>query len=94
MGLIYASAQITLVGAAGEDCTYGSPGVGRERNFTEISTKLGSTIWTLELVSAASRIRRSKWSTRAWTLQEGYLTGRGLCFTDYEILFVCKKSAE
>jgi hypothetical protein len=68
MDLIYASAQITLIGAAGEDCTYGLPGVGRNRNFAGLSVDVGFTTLRLELDdhSVTSRIELSVWFTRAW----------------------------
>ena len=66
MDVIYASAQITLIAAAGEDCAYGLPGVGRERKLSELVVTIDSITVTLESNPVGCHIARSKWSTRAW----------------------------
>jgi hypothetical protein len=66
MDVIYASAQITLIAAAGEDCAYGLPGVGRERKLSDLVVTIDSITVTLEPNPVGCHIARSKWSTRAW----------------------------
>lgn len=34
-------------------------------------------------------IRKSTWSSRAWTYQEGFLSRRRLIFTDHQVVFSC-----
>ncbi|KAB2103103.1 hypothetical protein AG0111_0g9186 [Alternaria gaisen] len=68
MDVIYASAQITLIAAAGEDWTYGLPGVGekRERKFASQSITIDSITLNLNLRPSGLFIAESVWFTRAW----------------------------
>jgi hypothetical protein len=66
MDVIYASAQITLIATAGEDCAYGLPGVGRKRNLFDLVVTIDSITLTLEPNLVWVHIADSKWSTRAW----------------------------
>ncbi|KAI1735803.1 heterokaryon incompatibility protein-domain-containing protein [Xylaria scruposa] len=89
MADIYANAYLTIIAAAGEDATYGLPGVGQTRRKQQVEVSLqGFTLrqgyphghWVLE---------ESKWAKRGWTYQEGFLSFRRLVFTDQEVFFVC-----
>jgi hypothetical protein len=94
MGKIYASAQLVLIAAAGEDPTYGLPGISRPRQgrlpllFRFGSFSLMNTPWHLSIT-----VHESTWATRAWTFQEGFLSRRRLFFTNDGLLHVCGESS-
>jgi hypothetical protein len=89
MDAIYASAQLTLVAAVGRDSSYGLPGVSSARNFPVRQATVGSITLTFHPPACGWSVAHSPWFSRAWTLQEGYLSRRRLYFTDSEVLFVC-----
>jgi hypothetical protein len=91
MSDIYAAAHLTIVAAAGQDPSYGLPGV-RSRFKTH-----HYRCETIELVHLAAcpppksiDIANSLWHKRAWTFQEGYYSRRRLFFTDYQMLYICQ----
>lgn len=91
MGNIYARAVITIIAAAGEDASYGLPGMGSvprkgqaEETFNGVSFIEGNP-------RPHESLKASKWGKRGWTLQEGYLSPRRLIFTDYEVHFLCNE---
>jgi hypothetical protein len=89
MDAIYTSAQVTLIAAAGSDPSYGLPGVSQARDLSFCYQRVGSTIVAYHPPACGWSIAHSPWFSRAWTLQEGYLSRRRLYFTDSEVLFVC-----
>lgn len=83
MGAIYATAEVTLIAAAGEDPNYGLPGISKffsDCHFPDENT-------------ANKLVRASKWSSRGWTLQEEILSRRRLFFTNAGIQIVCSYSS-
>jgi len=91
MGSIYASAQVAIVAAAGADPSYGLVGVSRDRTVQSTRESVGSSrSLCLYPEAVEDYIARSTWFSRAWTLQEGYLSKRILCFTEREAVFTCK----
>lgn len=89
MNTIYEKAVLTIVAAAGEDETYGLPGVGqRLREPQNIARFTGlSVISTMK--HPHSSIRSSRWASRGWTYQEAALSRRRLVFTDQQMYFEC-----
>lgn len=85
MGAIYASADITLIAAAGEDSNYGLPGASRK---SESGIEYIGSDTFLEGMRYKA-IDSSTWAQRGWTLQEGYMSRRRLCFTEREIRLFC-----
>ncbi|KAL7795608.1 heterokaryon incompatibility domain-containing protein [Trichoderma afarasin] len=88
MDAIYSNAEVTIIAAAGEDESYGLPGVGRNRPAIR-TAHIGdiAVIWAPEDPQAA--IKSSKWSTRGWTFQEALLSRRRLVFTEQQAYFEC-----
>ncbi|PQE21287.1 hypothetical protein CJF32_00006436 [Rutstroemia sp. NJR-2017a WRK4] len=94
MDQIYGDAYFTIFACAGEDPSYGLPGVSvtQRENF-----QLSTVFWGKTLVvnrghhEQAERISASKWKSRGWTFQEEALSRRRLYVTDYEISFVCSE---
>jgi hypothetical protein len=89
MDAIYANSQVTIIGAAGQDESYGLPGVGdRHRSHQFVAKLNGATaIWSPSDPHRA--ISKSHWSTRGWTFQEALLSRRRLVFTEEQMYFQC-----
>jgi hypothetical protein len=91
MGHIYASAHLTIIAAAGNDPTYGLPGVTKPRQVNETMTEQVGPVTLVQLKTpAASDFQHSGWATRAWTFQEGILSKRRLVFTNQAVLYMCQ----
>jgi len=92
MGRIYASAQVTIVAAAGADPLNGLVGISRDRTALSAREPIGSSrlLCLFPAADAPEYIAYSPWFSRAWTLQEGYLSKRIICFTEREVIFTCK----
>jgi hypothetical protein len=93
MGAIYSAAQITIVACAGDNPTYGLPGVDTEtRTILDFQHEQVGHNWIVAQPSSATlTIRWSMWASRAWTYQEGYLSKRRLFFTDDEAVLICNQ---
>jgi hypothetical protein len=89
MGVIYASADLTIIAASGQDSSFGLPGVSRERMASVKHEDLGSMILVSCQTDAIHSIYNSVWTTRGWTFQEGYLSKRRIYFTDNQLVYIC-----
>jgi hypothetical protein len=90
MGAIYSAAQLTIIACAGEDPNHGLSGVqAKTRSFNWCHEQVGQNHIVALPMSATLAIYHSRWATRAWTYQEGYLSKRRLLFTDRQAVFVC-----
>ncbi|KAK3208929.1 hypothetical protein GRF29_69g143538 [Pseudopithomyces chartarum] len=101
MDVIYKSAAVTIVAAAGDGTQYGLPGVDntqhgssgadtryrKQQLFTSINDEYMHTMPKLDFSPQTCR-----WMTRAWTYQEGLLSTRRLIFTDDQLYFECRGS--
>jgi hypothetical protein len=89
---IYESAVATIIAAAGEDVSYGLPGINGKGRQAQLSARIAD----LELTSGLSRLpvvlENSKWASRGWTYQEAVLSRRCIYFTDEQVYFTCKCS--
>ena len=91
MGRIYASAQVTIVAAAGVDPSHGLVGISVDRQTLSAREPVGSSRYLCQIPGPAQHyIAHSPWFSRAWTFQEGYLSKRILCFTEREAVYTCK----
>lgn len=90
MDRVYANAWVTIIVASGSSAWDGLPGMSGPPRY-QARTSVGQThlmgICNVGLTAVSS----SKWATRGWTFQEGYLSRRRLIFTDNEVLFLCNK---
>jgi hypothetical protein len=92
MGDIYSAAQLTIIDAAGGHPAYGLPGVGlRARNFHLNHVSVGSSYVVALPLPGNLDIYISKWASRSWTFQEGYLSRRTLFFTDRQAIYICNR---
>ncbi|CAN9380645.1 unnamed protein product [Alternaria alternata] len=94
MDLIYTSAVLTLIAAAGSDPSYGLPGVSNARKMKYRDTSIGKVCVSFTPGDVYNAVADSLWFTRGWTFQEGYVSRRRLYFTESGILFICSESAE
>ncbi|KAF1842574.1 HET-domain-containing protein [Cucurbitaria berberidis CBS 394.84] len=95
MDQIYRGADLVIVAAAGQDKTYGLPGVSStpsSRNKVEIVRLNGITIFSIGQ-DPKLHIETSKWFTRGWIFQEGWLSKRLLVFTDEQMSYYCQQAS-
>lgn len=89
MHLIYGSAVLTLIAAAGDDSEYGLPGVGSRERVEQNVLSTGNKLYIRTFPHASRTLDASKWATRGWTFQEGLLSKRRLILTDHQVSFQC-----
>jgi hypothetical protein len=82
MGAVYAGEIMTIIAYAGDDPTFGLPG---------ISSNIDRTI-TWPIKQAIRYLGLSTWLTRGWTFQENYLSKRRLFFTEIGLVYRYKSS--
>lgn len=80
MGAVYAGAVMTIIACAGDDPTFGLPGISSNIDRT--------IIWSS--VQAAGYIGLSTWIKRGWTFQENYLSKKRLFFTEIGPVYMYK----
>ncbi|KAH6962405.1 heterokaryon incompatibility protein-domain-containing protein [Ilyonectria sp. MPI-CAGE-AT-0026] len=87
MDAVYRSATFTIVAASGRNAGTGLPGlnISNPRRICQQSAEIDG----VPLVSRPPRptIEDEIWATRAWTLQEDYLSRRKLIFCDNLVVF-------
>jgi hypothetical protein len=88
MDQIYANASITIIDASGDNAQRGLPGVSTSASRFQQRVHIGNTT-ILALDGGEYELKSSKWATRGWTYQEGYLSRRRLIFTPTQVLFLC-----
>lgn len=93
MGQVYANASLTIIDASGGDACVqrGLPGVSSRTRRPQACVYIRNTA-LLELPCGYDELRCSKWASRGWTYQEGYLSQRRLIFTPSQIVFLCNQS--
>lgn len=89
MDQIYANASITIIAAANGDTEMGLCGVSKPRRPQKWVEIEDSAI--LELPFGPTDVTSSKWASRGWTYQEGYLSTKRLIFTNTQVLFLCNR---
>ena len=91
MNEIYANAQITLIAAAGSDAEYGLPGVGPRPRDLQSKHQVEDISLIQVFPHSSHAVKSSKWATRGWTYQEGFLSPRRLLFTDQQVTYLCNQ---
>jgi hypothetical protein len=94
MDQIYGGAHLTIYACAGEEPSFGLPGVStRQRSEFQLCKTIGgmTLVTTRGHHQQTERISGSKWKSRGWTFQEEALSRRRLYITDYQTSFVCSK---
>ncbi|KAJ2899883.1 hypothetical protein MKZ38_002750 [Zalerion maritima] len=90
MDKIYSNAALTIVASGAPDPSYGLPGVSTRLRTPDILTRVQGLDLSF-LREGQESIENSTWNTRAWTLQEAYLSRRILYFGSEEVSFVCRE---
>ena len=88
---VYGSSAVTIVASAGDGPAYGLPGVSSTPRIPLKSARLGSRTLVSVNNDILRTIRKSRWNTRAWTLQEWLLSTRRLFFEDDQVFFQCNQ---
>ena len=89
MDLVYQAADLTIIAAAGKDADAGLPGVLDTPRNQQPVVEIGDFVIINSMPHPHDTIAKSKWSTRAWTLQEAVLSRRRLAFTPDQTYFEC-----
>jgi heterokaryon incompatibility protein (HET) len=90
MDVIYSGSEITIIAAAGQDPSFGLPGISRRsRKFQQIRGKVDKYTLFSTLGNPIPSIESSAWMRRGWTYQEALLSRRRLVFTDNQLYFEC-----
>lgn len=84
MHLIYQAAVLTLIASAGENASYGLPGVTRRQGGVRLMDNSSSN-------SLETFLRWTKWMSRGWTYQEALFSNRRLYFMDNHAMLPCRK---
>lgn len=88
MGDIYAGSQLAIF-ALGDDSSAGLPGVSSQPRLGQQECRSGAFRFISTMPDPHELIKWSKWSTRAWTYQEGLFSTRRLFFTNHQLYFEC-----
>jgi hypothetical protein len=89
MNLVYNRAQATIIAAAGDEPSFGLPGVGNRLRIPSVSAMIGNTSYVSVPPDPAHEIQGSKWNSRGWTYQETVLSKRRLIFCQDQVYFEC-----
>ncbi|OCL09471.1 HET-domain-containing protein, partial [Glonium stellatum] len=89
MDLIYNHAHMTIIAAAGNDPSFGLPGVGSRFRSPQPSANVKGNVLVSTLPDPQDMIKRSKWMERAWVYQEALFSIRRLIFTEHQVYFEC-----
>ena len=95
MDKIYTSSYLTIVALDGEDADWGLPGISRPMEHTKQPTlALGkNSLMATYIFSIYYHLGKSKWDSRAWTLQERLLSSRCVLFGRSSISMRCQQEA-
>ncbi|KAK7991263.1 hypothetical protein PG988_000057 [Apiospora saccharicola] len=90
MDKIYAHAYLTIIAAAGQDASYGLPGVGDKTRRPQGHANVAGSVDMIQISPHTSaELDGSTWARRGWTYQEGYMSHRRLIFTDHQVSYLC-----
>ncbi|KAF2503056.1 HET-domain-containing protein [Lophium mytilinum] len=89
MDSIYRRADLTIIAAAGPDCSSGLPGVTRSRSITQFRVRVKDLDLITVQTSVYEDLYRSTWNSRGWTFQESVLSCRRLIFLPDQVFFSC-----
>lgn len=89
MDMIYSKSHLTIIQAVGEGESSGLPGVSTSQRRPQPVVDCGETKLISIMPHPHDKIKKSKWMTRGWTLQESILSRRRLVFTEDQLYFEC-----
>jgi hypothetical protein len=94
MDLIYTSAVLTLIAAAGNDPSCGLPGVSNAGKMRYRDAVIANVCVSFVPDAVYRVVADSRWFTRGRIFQEGYLPRRRLYFAESGVLFICNQAQE
>lgn len=89
MWSIYRGAYITIFAMPGTSADSGLSGLSRQESFSQLACQIKGRRLVGTFPTFSQEAWVTPWATRAWTLQEGYLSPRCLFFTDHQMYFDC-----
>lgn len=89
MDKIYSESALTIIASASERPSEGLTGVGMDRTDLPYSMRTEDLSLTQIFTNLADEVENSRWNTRGWTYQEGFLSNRRLLFTKSQCYFQC-----
>lgn len=92
MDLVYRNAEITIVDAAGEDPSFGLPGVTTTQRIPQPNAIFGKHHLVSLMTDPKEDIKASRWMQRAWTYQESFFSCRRLFFTRSQVYWECRNN--
>lgn len=90
MDKVYSNAVITIIAAAGDDASYGLPGLSSVSRRVQPYAKTRGQLLASTMRSSQEIIGSSRWATRGWTYQEAALSKRRFVFTEEQVFYECK----
>ncbi|KAI0382460.1 HET-domain-containing protein [Hypomontagnella monticulosa] len=88
MDAVYSNSELTVIAAAGQDENYGLPGVSKRSRVATPAVET-SGIRVSWFQNPKALVLESRWCSRGWTYQEGFLSRRRLTFLDDQTYFEC-----
>lgn len=89
MDKIYSESALTIIASASERPSEGLAGASVARTDLPCSLWTGDLALTQVVTNLADEVEKSRWNTRGWTYQEGFLSNRRLLFTKSQCYFQC-----
>ncbi|ROV91350.1 hypothetical protein VMCG_09692 [Cytospora schulzeri] len=89
MDKIYSESALTIIASGSERPSEGLTGVGMNRTDLPHVLRTGDLSLTQIFTNLADEVDKSRWNTRGWTYQEGFLSNRRLLFTKSQCYFQC-----
>ncbi|KAK4228112.1 heterokaryon incompatibility protein-domain-containing protein [Podospora fimiseda] len=94
MHLIYGRADLMLIAAAGQDSSYGLPGVSSRRRTPQPWGFFGGKMLVVQPSPRKDILLEGcHWSKRGWTYQDALLSRRRLVFTHHYVFWQCSWEA-
>ncbi|KAK8133643.1 tol protein, partial [Apiospora sp. TS-2023a] len=90
MDQVYKHARVVIIAATGNGADDGLPGISVRRDQL-LEFTMGSFTFRQMPPYGLDHLRKTKWATRGWTYQEGYLSYRRLFFSNTQTIFACDK---
>lgn len=89
MNKIYADSSVTIIASASQKPSDGLVGVSTNRTRLPQTVQLGPISLSQLKTNLAEEVQNSKWNSRGWTYQEGFLSNKRLVFTESQCYFQC-----
>lgn len=89
MDKIYAESSVTIIATASNEPSDGLIGISAPRTKLPLSLRMENLHLSQLITNLADEVEKSRWNTRGWTYQEGFLSNKRLLFTKSQCYFQC-----